>query len=317
LEKEHMRYYLLLLISSFGICHLHAAEKDSTYNYDLPDSITVTSFITDITITSANIKKEMNAGIKTSEVSLMLEGDKKEREIEFRFPSTATIIATGLNIKKEKNELEWKYEWKSNTPYKLLIATAADSAGNFVLYSGYIFLPEDNKWKLIGTCRIDGQWSSVKTPSSFYSVGKKSDMAPLFSNTWIQRSNGSWKKLGNDEAPIRPSINPLPNIDSITQYQMENAMIEKAIAAGQTDVPNKIEGVYYKILAPGNGKSISASDTVTVHYKLRIFGTGEVISGGSEKPDTFPLNRLIKAWQVAVPLIKTGGKIKLVIPSGQ
>jgi FKBP-type peptidyl-prolyl cis-trans isomerase FkpA len=41
-----------------------------------------------------------------------------------------------------------------------------------------------------------------------------------------------------------------------------------------------------------------------------------VISGSTTESYTFLLKGLIKAWQLAVPLVKTGGKIKLVIPSG-
>jgi FKBP-type peptidyl-prolyl cis-trans isomerase FkpA len=314
--KASKMKYLLLIAALLGyFTNVFAAEKDSTLQYDLPDSITATSFITDVTVTSVNIKKEMSAGIRTSEVSLTLEGDKKEREVEFTFPSTAKIIATGIDIRKEKDELEWKYEWKPNTTYKLLIMTAADSAGNFVLYSGYIFLPEANKWKFIGTCRIEGQWSSIKSPASFYSVEKKPETAPVFANTWIQRSNGSWKKL-DETSIVQPVIAPLPNIDSVAQYDHDRSFIEQKMLSSNAVWPTK-EGVYYQIENPGTGKSFTAADTITVFYKLRIFGTEEVISGGSDKPNTFPLNRLIKAWQIAVPLIKTGGKIRLVIPSGQ
>lgn len=311
-----MRYSLLLIVLLIFSSELFAAEKDSTLHYNLPDSITATSFIADVTITSTGIKKEVNAGISTSEVSLKLEGDKKEREIEFRFPEGASVIATGMSIKKEKNELEWKYEWKPNTAYKLLIATAADSAGNFVLYSGYVFLPEENKWKLIGTCKITGQWSSIKSPAVFYSVNKNSEASPVFANTWIQRSNGSWKNMSNDEIAVRPAINPMPNIDSVQQYQSEKTMIEKEIASGKTDVTNNIEGVYYMIIDPGNGKTVSVTDTVTVRYKLTMYHSTDIIDQATEKPATFPLNRLIKAWQLAIPLVKTGGKLKIVIPSG-
>ena len=68
-----------------------------------------------------------------------MESDKKEREIVFEFPSSATVVANGLAVKVEKGELSWNYNWMENENYKLLIATASDSAGNFALYSGYIF----------------------------------------------------------------------------------------------------------------------------------------------------------------------------------
>lgn len=310
-----MRLLLLLLLISVN--QLYAADKDSTFYYDLPDSVKAVSIIADINIRSVDSKKEVFAGIKTSEVSLILEADGKEKEVEFRFPSSAMIVATGVDVSNEKNELEWEYDWKTNTSYKLLIASAADSAGNFVLYSGYIFLPEEHKWKLIGTCKISGQWSTLKSPARFFSNNKKRGIDHTVNNVWVQRSAGSWKKLdaiNNDHA--RPSLNPMPNVDSVQQYQLEKAFLYEAIASGKTDVSIDTSGIYYKIIDAGNGKMISVSDTVTVFYKLRIFGTTEIIDQTADKPATFPLNRLIKAWQIAVPLVKTGGKLKIVIPSG-
>jgi hypothetical protein len=48
----------------------------------------------------------------------------------------------------------------------LLISQATDSAGNFSLYSGYIFLPEVNKWKLIGTLKTQGRWNAFRNLQS-------------------------------------------------------------------------------------------------------------------------------------------------------
>ena len=72
------------------------------------------------------------------------------------------IVATGHGVKKEKDELTWKYDWSEKEIYRLMISTAGDSAGNFALYSGYIFLPKEKKWKLIGTCKINGHWNTLK-----------------------------------------------------------------------------------------------------------------------------------------------------------
>jgi FKBP-type peptidyl-prolyl cis-trans isomerase FkpA len=297
--------------------HIYAASKDSTFYYDLPDSVKAVSLIADISIQSVSSKNETYAGIKTSEVNLVLEVDGKEKDVEFRFPKSALIVATGIDVDKEKDELEWEYDWKLNTTYKLLIASAGDSAGNFVLYSGYIFLPEENKWKLIGTCKISGKWSSLTETAKLFSNVKQKTLDHKIDNVWVQRSAGSWKKLdetNNDHA--RPIVNPMINVDSVRQYQLERDFLAKAIASGKTDVTNDTAGIYYKIIDAGTGKVVSVTDTVTVYYKLRIFGTTDIIDQASDKPATFPLNRLIKAWQIAVPLVRTGGKLKIVIPSG-
>lgn len=52
--------------------------------------------------------------------------------------------------------------------YKLLIAVATDSSENFSLYSGYVWLPKEVKWKLIGTCKIEGRWNTLQSPATFF-----------------------------------------------------------------------------------------------------------------------------------------------------
>jgi len=47
-----------------------------------------------------------------------------------------------------------------------------------------------------------------------------------------------------------------------------------------------------------------------------LFSDGTVFDQAKDKPATFPLKRLIRGWQIAAPLVKVGGKIKIVIPSG-
>ncbi|MGC8064199.1 FKBP-type peptidyl-prolyl cis-trans isomerase, partial [Salmonella enterica] len=42
---------------------------------------------------------------------------------------------------------------------------------------------------------------------------------------------------------------------------------------------------------------------------------GSIFDQTKDKPATFPLNRLIKGWQIAVPMCKVGGSIRVIIPS--
>jgi len=47
-----------------------------------------------------------------------------------------------------------------------------------------------------------------------------------------------------------------------------------------------------------------------------LLSDGSVFDQTKEKPAVFPLKRLIKGWQIGLPVCKVGGKIKLIIPSG-
>src|SRR6187455_2100276 len=171
-----MKRFLTLVFTFFTFLNSFANNKDSLIYYPSPDSVKAISFLVDISVGAITTKKEVFAGIKTDVVKLSLESDKKEKEIVFEFPSSATVMANGLAVKVEKGEISWNYNWTENENYKLLIATASDSAGNFALYSGYIFLPKEKKWKLIGTCKISGQWNTLKQPATFSSQIKNNSL---------------------------------------------------------------------------------------------------------------------------------------------
>ena len=293
-----------------------ANDKDSVFYYTLPDSIKAVSFLADISIGRVTTKKEVFAGIKTDIVRLCLESDKKEREIVFEFPPGAAIVATGPGIKGEKGELSWKYNWAEDQNYRLMIATASDSAANFSLYTGYIFLPMEKKWKLIGTCKILNQWNTLKQPAVFYSAVKKDPLQVNINEAWCQRNNGSWKNM-LQKNPGLPAVNLYSHVDSLEQLAIEKKMLEfnRSVSGPAEFYRNESGGVYYTIIKEGTGRQVSITDTVTVHYKGYLLKDNSVFDETKDKPATFPLKRLIMGWQIGVPLCKVGGKIKIIIPS--
>jgi FKBP-type peptidyl-prolyl cis-trans isomerase FkpA len=310
-----MKNYLLLILSFLLIQSVKAADKDSTVYYNLPDSVKAVKFMAEINVQTFTSKKEMFAGIKTNVVKLSLESDEGNKEVVFEFPESATVMATGYNVDaSEKGEMGFDYSWNTTETYKLLIATTSDSAENFSLYSGYFFLPKENKWKLIGTCKITGRWNTIQLPASFFSKGKKESMPVTIGQVWMQRSNGSWKNMKEDSLPPL-IINLSGHMDSLQQRQTDIKLIEDAIAAGKTDAKDNIEGVYYKIMKEGTGRQVVLNDTVSVFYKLTLLKDGSLVEETKNEPAIFPLKRLIKGWQIGIPLCKVGGKIKLVIPS--
>jgi len=295
---------------AFTFLNSFANSKDSLIYYQLPDSVKAVSFLAEVSVGTITTKKEVFAGIKTDVVKLSLESDKKDKEIVFEFPSSASVVANGLGVKAEKGELSWNYNWMENESYKLLIATASDSAGNFALYSGYIFLPNEKKWKLIGTCKILGQWNTLKQPATFRSQIKNNSLQLNIHEAWCQRNNGSWKNLLEKNLSF-PVVNLFSHVDSLEQLEID----KKLITAANTDAKNIHDGVYYTILKEGNGRQVSVNDTVSVFYKGYLLSDNSVFDQTKDKPATFPLKRLIMGWQIGVPLCKVGGKIKIIIPS--
>ena len=154
----------------------------------------------------------------------------------------------------------------------------------------------------------------MQNPASFYSTGKRKPVTTTVGQVWIQRNSGSWKNLKDDNQPA-PTINLFRHIDSMQQRKSDIKMIEAAIASGKTDTKDNEQGIYYKMIKEGTGKQVSVNDTVTVNYKGYLFANDSMFDQTKEKPATFPLKRLIKGWQIGVPLCKVGGRIKLIIPS--
>lgn len=83
----------------------------------------------------------------------------------------------------------------------------------------------------------------------------------------------------------------------------------------QSGVKETASGLLYKIEKVGEGSSPKAEDTVKVHYKGTL-PDGTVFDSSYErgKPIEFQLNQLIPGWIEAIPMLKKGGKMEIVVP---
>jgi FKBP-type peptidyl-prolyl cis-trans isomerase FkpA len=97
------------------------------------------------------------------------------------------------------------------------------------------------------------------------------------------------------------SVSPQSEEPQITAYASANSIMATKHSSG----------MYYEILDPGTGAVPTANSTVTATY------TGKLLNGYTFDSGTasFPLSGVIEGWQMGIPLIKKGGKIKLIIPS--
>ena len=71
-----------------------------------------------------------------------------------------------------------------------------------------------------------------------------------------------------------------------------------------------------RIAGDGGGARTTVEDTVTVHY-AGTFTDGATFDSSFDRgePATFPLGRLIKAWQLAIPQMGVGDTIELAAPA--
>ena len=261
----------------------------------------------------------------------------------------------------------WVYPWKTDATYRFWVTALTDSASKTTIYSGYFFVPELQRWKLIASFRApkDGQplrnlYSFVE---NFDGVNGQLQRKAVFGNQWVQKDNGRMQELtetnfsydatgkagdridygagttgdgrfylwnGGFQQPNaaygnvfkreatgkRPVIDLTKNVDSSIQAFKDQQEIVNAVRTGKLDTTGSKEGVYYHILKQGTGDMVALEDTVTVFYKGSLLKDGSIFDQTKEKPATFPLKRVIRGWQLAVPMCRVGGTVRVVIPSG-
>lgn len=106
-----------------------------------------------------------------------------------------------------------------------------------------------------------------------------------------------------------------PFEEAKVQLAKDEEIIKKFITDNNIQALRHESGVYYQIIKPGTGNITYTGNTrVTVNY------VGKFLSGTgfdqSAAPVSFNLGGVIVGWQIGVPLIQKGGKIRLIIPSG-
>jgi len=114
-----------------------------------------------------------------------------------------------------------------------------------------------------------------------------------------------------------------PAYDKATQLAIDDDIIVKNLAAsGETaDFTKDPSGFYYQILSkgPDTGATPVITDTLVVHYVGRTYPGGRLFDSTTTNVDTlstkFVLANGIEGWQKGIPLIKKGGRIRLLVPS--
>ena len=319
-----MKKALSLVMGIALTANLRAGQADSTIQFRVPDTLRAVQLVTDITVRSLSEKKWFRAELKTDAAGISMFRNGKSRGFAFTCLSGCDQPIFGLHTRPDlkNSSIRFSYNWQAAETYRLLISQATDSASGLTIISGYVFLPRENKWKYIGSGTIRRWHPSLLQPALQYTWSRKQSPVLSPSVAWIQRSNGSWKRVDPEQADLSagklgspPQINVSGHYDSLQQKQLELQAIRLAIRNGSTRAVQDTQDVYYQVLVPGTGRSVQPTDTVTVFYKGWIFNTDQVFDQTGDKPAVFPLNRLIRGWQIGVPLLKTGGKIQLVIPS--
>ena len=299
--KYRMLFFLLNLACTTTFCQ----NPPPKGTYLIPDSINAVAYYAEIKITENGSQNDITAGIIANDAILVLDHFNQQKSILFGFfdKKKKQVLFNNGPYRRGSN-YEWKYDWQYNENYPLLIATASDSAANKTQFSGYIYLPAEKKWKLIAT-------RSFNDTLTIKSITNNKKTFITISNRWLQRNNGTWKAL-DSQTTKPPSLRQMSNIDSLEQQKTEEALLREKLK----DSAVYEEGMFYQTLRKGTGRLVKVTDTLTVHYRGSLYSDGSVFDETKDKPATFPLERLIKGWQIGLLHCKVGGKMRLYLPSG-
>ncbi|NEU07518.1 hypothetical protein GZH53_04250 [Flavihumibacter sp. R14] len=169
------------------------------------------------------------------------------------------------------------------------------TADSYSLNSGFLGYVRPEAWRL-----------------ALYKVNKGGKVRVVFPSTLGFGRNGSGPIVGNEVLDSELEL-----FDVRTQPEMDDVIINRFMTARSLTGFSKLpSGVYYKIIAPGTGtEEIKLTSSITIAYAGRLLKGTVFDSATKEKPFTSKLENLIEGWKQAVPLIKKGGKLRILIPS--
>ncbi|MDN3585147.1 FKBP-type peptidyl-prolyl cis-trans isomerase [Pedobacter aquatilis] len=104
--------------------------------------------------------------------------------------------------------------------------------------------------------------------------------------------------------------------DPIPQFKADTTAIRAYVKANNIAVlKNEQYGVFYQIIAPGSGNiEYKTTTAISVDYDGKVMNGG-LFDSSKGVTKSFILGNLIPGWQIGLPYIQKGGKIRLFIPS--
>ncbi len=110
------------------------------------------------------------------------------------------------------------------------------------------------------------------------------------------KTNGCNQQLSNAQATAS-------EIANIQAYLTANNI---------TNATQHSSGLFYTIIDVGTGATPSQCNGVTVRYIGKL--TNGSIFDQPPTPSSFNLSNLVTGWRIGIPLIKSGGTVRLFIP---
>ncbi|MDQ6814871.1 MAG: FKBP-type peptidyl-prolyl cis-trans isomerase, partial [Bacteroidota bacterium] len=100
----------------------------------------------------------------------------------------------------------------------------------------------------------------------------------------------------------------------VTPLAEEPQILAYANANGITAVKHT-NGIYYQIIDSGTGATPALNSNIYITYTAKLLNGTQFDQSTNADSTGWMLGSLIEGWQIGLPLIKKGGRIKLLIPS--
>jgi len=120
----------------------------------------------------------------------------------------------------------------------------------------------------------------------------------------VLMASGCFKDNSDDNCTFDPCAFVVPAAETV--------MVEEYLSTNNITATKHCSGMYYTIINPGTGNTPEVCDGVSVKYVGTL--TNGTAFDQTADPVNFNLSTLIGGWQLGIPLIKTGGKIRLYLP---
>ncbi|MEL7497007.1 MAG: FKBP-type peptidyl-prolyl cis-trans isomerase [Planctomycetota bacterium] len=176
------------------------------------------------------------------------------------------------------------------------------------------YRPETRQMQLVGEATAE-EYQTVLRSLSY--LNARDNVSTSARSVSIQVANNN---LPATDSTASAAINISVETD---QAAIDDVILQKFIADNNLNAVPVQEGLYAVIDQPGSGINPTINSTVRVAYDgkfLTLNNQNQLVEGdsfdaSSSEGITFPLQNVIRGWQLGIPEFQTNGSGKLLIPS--
>ncbi len=104
--------------------------------------------------------------------------------------------------------------------------------------------------------------------------------------------------------------------DAEAQAKLDDTQITTYLSTNSITATKDASGLYYQIITPGGATKPTVTSGIYITYEGKLMSTGYVFDSKTTPYYFSTMEKLIQGWQIGLPKIGKGGRIKLFVPSG-